>query len=89
MHGNDLFWGWVQQLFRDARVPEGCHGLLSDKLLPDCPSTIWNSTGTVWFSRVSGTVALNANKMFQSRTFPDISANGANYVVVYVINLVL
>ena len=48
---------------------------------PDYPSTIWNSTGTVWFPCVLGTVALNADGMFQSRAFPDISANGANYVV--------
>ena len=34
MHGENLLWRWVQQLFRNARVPEGCRGQLLDKLLP-------------------------------------------------------
>ena len=45
---------------------------------PSYPSTIWNSTGTVG---VPSCLASYANKVFQSRAFPDISANGANYVI--------
>ena len=32
MHGEDILWWWIQQLFRDARLPEGCRGLLFDEL---------------------------------------------------------
>ncbi|KAH0829150.1 peptidase S8/S53 domain-containing protein [Lanmaoa asiatica] len=48
-------------------------------------ATIHRRSGTrlEWrgFSDASGPVALYAKKAFQSRAFPDISANGANYVV--------
>jgi tripeptidyl-peptidase-1 len=45
---------------------------------PDYPSTIWNSTGTVG---LFSSAASHADESFQSRAFPDISANGANYVI--------
>ena len=48
---------------------------------PNYPSTIWNSTGTVGFFLCLWPAASHANEAFQSRAFPDISANGANYVV--------
>lgn len=46
---------------------------------PDCPSDLWNSTGTVCFP-FSSAYKIDANRSSQSRALPDISANGANYV---------
>ena len=81
MHGENLLWRWIQQLFRNARVPEGCRGQLLDKLLPklslDDLELDWN--GGLFL--VSLARSSHANEAFQSRAFPDISANGANYVV--------
>jgi hypothetical protein len=54
MYGDYILWWWIQQLFCDARVPEGCRGLLLDELPPrlslDDLELDW-SGGT--FSRVS------------------------------------
>ena len=81
MHGENLLWRWIQQLFRNARVPEGCRGQLLDKLLPklslDDLELDWN--GGLFLVPPARTS--HTNKAFQSRAFPDISANGANYVV--------
>ena len=48
---------------------------------PDYPSTIWNSTVMVRLFSCFRSGSVDAKNAFQSRGYPDISANGANYVI--------
>ena len=78
MHEEDILWWWIQQLFRDARVPEGCRGPLFDEL----PTKLsFDNLELDWNGGAPLCLTSYAKRVFQSRAFPDISANGANYII--------
>jgi hypothetical protein len=77
MYGSYILWRWIQQLFRDARVPEGCRGQLLDELLPklsfDDLELDWS--GGI-FSRVSDSKRRMLTRRFSLGHFPIFQPTG-------------